>query len=328
MNDLVSVIVPVYNVEKYLEECLNSIVTQNYAHLEIILVDDGSTDSSSHICDKFAKKDNRIEVIHKKNGGLSDARNIGLKRAKGEYILFVDSDDVISNNMILELYNSIIQENADISVCSFDHFKNTLPNRNQKNDHIYVSESGPQSVASIYDNTLKNASFVAWNKLYKRKLFTKYKILYPYGKINEDTFVTYKVLYYAKKVVFINQNLYHYRDRKGSITNQPFSLKNFDAFEAKKECILFFIEHDNLNLVQKAVNDYISYAMYTYIKLLSSPYRGDNKKYREIVLCYYKSVFKKYSKFIHPVLKRIICHMFIIFPILVSKVYSLKTKLK
>ena len=130
---LVSIIVPVYNVEKYLERCLDSLINQTLKDIEIILVDDGSTDDSGNICDKYAKKDKRIKVIHKENGGLSDARNIGLSIANGRYLQFVDSDDFIHKQMIEILYNTIINNNADISICDFDKvYENTKIKYNTK----------------------------------------------------------------------------------------------------------------------------------------------------------------------------------------------------
>lgn len=206
MEELISVIVPIYNVEKYLNKCIESIINQSYSNLEIILVDDGSKDSSGIMCDSYILKDKRIKVIHKENGGLSDARNVGLDKAKGEYIVFIDSDDWIDEKMIEILYNIIKKNNSDISICDYFLAYNEEI-QTQKEDIEIINLSNIEALKTIYDKDLGVCMIVAWNKLYKRNLF-KDDIRYPYGKIHEDEFTTYKLLYKAKKnIIYKSKNV-------------------------------------------------------------------------------------------------------------------------
>ena len=176
----ISIIVPVYNVEKYLEKCVKSILNQTFTDFELILVDDGTPDSSGVICDQFAEKDERIKVIHKKNGGLSDARNTGIEVAKGEYIGFVDSDDYIAEDMYELLYTNIVNEEADLSICGiYDVYENKEA---QKRIRQYMILNKFEAIKVILE--AKIVSVHAVNKLYKKELFTH--VRYPVGKITED----------------------------------------------------------------------------------------------------------------------------------------------
>ena len=197
---MVSIIIPVYNVEKYIERMLATIVKQTYKSLEIILVDDGSTDSCGKICDEWAKKDNRIVVIHKKNGGLSSARNVGINIARGEYLFFCDSDDYISKNCVEYLYNTICNNQADIVVGNY--IETSLDNQGfniyKVDEHVL---SGKQAIKEIYGKN--NVQMVtAWGKIYKASLFDN--IRYPVGLLHEDEGTTYKLYYKCKKVIVSN----------------------------------------------------------------------------------------------------------------------------
>ena len=233
MNDLISVIIPVYNVEQYLDRCINSIVNQTYTNLEIILVDDGSPDNCPTMCDKWAEKDNRIKVIHKENGGLSDARNAGLASATGKYIAFVDSDDWIDLNYVAFLYDALIKNNADISVCNYRETSDYDEQTNNDNIRIHSFDNFETMKKQSEANYFKA---VVWNKLYKKCLLSNnpFKI----GKYHEDEFFTYKILAKATKVVHINAELYFYYQRNGSIINS-YSIKHTDALEAYVERIKF-----------------------------------------------------------------------------------------
>ncbi len=206
MKDLISVIVPVYNVEDYVLRCLDSLINQNYEQIEIILVDDGSTDESGKICDEFKKRDERIRVFHKKNGGLSSARNYGIKKAKGDIIAFVDSDDYVKDGFVLDLYKGMQAGNADIVICGYN-------NEKPKNETI----SGKEATIRLLTKQ-ENIDIISWNKLYKKKLFTDNNVFFPEGKKHEDTLTTYKLISNAKKVTYIDESLYIYVERKGSIT--------------------------------------------------------------------------------------------------------------
>lgn len=215
MTDKISIIVPVYNVERYLNRCVDSIITQTYKNLEIILVDDGANDSSAKICDEYKQKDNRIIVIHKKNGGLSDARNAGIDAASGKYIGFVDSDDWIENKMYEDLYNIITKHNANIAICGFCRTANQNEKIEQKRELIteYTRE---QAIDELHKN--KSIQDYAWNKLYERKLFKD--IRYPVGKNMEDKGTTYKLFLITDKVVVTTNKYYYYFNRADSIINK------------------------------------------------------------------------------------------------------------
>ena len=232
MNELISIVVPVYNVDK----CIESIINQSYSNLEIILVDDGSKDSSGIMCDSYILKDKRIKVIHKENGGLSDARNVGIDKAKGEYIVFIDSDDWIDEKMIEILYNIIKKNNSDISICDYFLAYNEEI-QTQKEDIEIINLSNIEALKKIYDKDLGVCMIVAWNKLYKRNLF-KDDIRYPYGKIHEDEFTTYKLLYKAEKISYTKQKMYYYRQRENSITSS-FNKKRLDCLEAFDERVKY-----------------------------------------------------------------------------------------
>ena len=227
MDSLISIIVPIYNVEKYVDECIESIVNQVYSNIEIILVDDGSPDNCPMICDSWAKKDKRIKVIHKQNGGLSDARNAGLDHAIGQYIVFVDSDDYIDKEMLLVLYETMIKSNSDIVMCN----KATVTTKEitfAENDGGILSYSGDE----ILDNFLyhKN-SFCSgiWNKLFRRELFEG--VRFPKGLTTEDYYVYSFVYSRATKFTHIKRVLYYYRVRKGSILHSELNEQSFHKIE-------------------------------------------------------------------------------------------------
>lgn len=211
-RDLISVIVPVYNVQEYLTNCINSILNQSYKNMEIILVDDGSTDESSSICDSYIKKDNRIKVIHKENGGLSDARNIGIKSAKGKYITFVDSDDYLDENYVKALYILITENNSDIACSGMkrtDSLNDKIVNKNEK-INIYNSIDAIKEI--LYQRNIDNS---APSKLFKKNLFEN--ILFPVGYAFEDLDTMYKLFLQANKIVSTTNNYYLYYQRQGSI---------------------------------------------------------------------------------------------------------------
>lgn len=235
MDDLISVIVPIYKVEKYLKKCVESILEQTYSNLDIILVDDGSPDNCGDIIEEFRKKNERIRTIHQKNGGLSDARNSGIKIAKGKYIVCIDSDDWIEKNMIEVLYKDIINTNSDISVCEFveeDDLQNILSAKKYNNEIIeFSSKEALKSL--IKQDILTNH---AWNKLYKASLFEG--IEYPKGQLMEDVSTTYKLFEKANKIVYQNTSLYHYIQRGtsilGNITEKRINDQEFAFFDRNK----------------------------------------------------------------------------------------------
>lgn len=247
---LVSIIVPVYNVEKYIQSCISSIVCQSYSNLEIILVDDGSTDKSGYLCDEIAKKDNRINVIHQQNQGLSGARNSGIDIARGEYLFFVDSDDFLSVTTIEYLEDTARHNKADIVVCDYvrckdsDSFDSFIIN--QRELEFEVIDERQRMRVFLTESKIK---VVAWGKLYKRVLFEK--VRFPVGRYNEDNFTTYKLVHLAKTIVVTNYIGYVYRISSSSITQQKFKLKHWDDVVGKIEQ-LHFIEENYPTLKREA----------------------------------------------------------------------------
>ena len=231
-NELISVIVPIYNVENYLEDCINSIINQTYKNIEIILVDDGSTDSSGELCDCYAKKDSRIVVIHKENGGLSDARNTGIKRAKGNYVSLIDSDDFICNNFIQTLYEIQRESDSDLVCCELINFYNG----EEKKVYEFWDKINSEHTKYVkYDsNEIIEKSFYqhvsitgAHQKLYKKKMFEH--IEFPVGRYFEDLATTFLFFKTANHVSVINKKLYAYRMRPDSIMNCTFNERKMDC---------------------------------------------------------------------------------------------------
>ncbi len=224
---LISIIVPVYNVERYLAACIDSVLRQTYKNFELILVDDGSTDHSGEICDRLAKTDSRMRVFHKKNGGLSDARNFGMKYAQGDYITFIDSDDAVSPRFIEILLLESLKNSADIVQCQFALREELLETGSGKSA-VYRGADGFRQFLMIGEVYVSS-----WCKLYRRELFDD--ISFPYGRINEDVCTTYKLLYRSAKTVCIDRALYWHRMREGSITHTAFSDRNLEVLNVRKE---------------------------------------------------------------------------------------------
>lgn len=280
-NPTISIIVPVYNVEKYLDRCIQSILNQTFKDFELILVDDGSTDNSGFICEKYKEMDNRIVVIHKENGGLSSARNTGLDIAIGKYIGFVDSDDYINENMYEILYNEAIKNNSDVVVSDFEKVCENKEHINYKLDKYEIENyNNIEALNQLFES--KNVIFiVAWNKLYKRQIFNNLR--YEEGKIYEDEFIIHKILYESKITTFIDLKLYYYVQRENSITQSKFSVKNLMAIEAMEDRIQFFKKMKKIDLMQKSEVLYIGvfFRSYNKVKENLSEYKKEFKKYKK-----------------------------------------------
>ena len=251
MKPLISIIIPVYNVKDFVGKCLDSIAQQKYENLDIVIVDDGSTDRSGKICDEFAALDKRMRVFHKKNGGLSDARNFGIKKAKGEIIAFVDSDDLVSENFVNAMYEEMTKSDADVVVCGYNLVK-------PKKEVM----SGKEAAAKLLTQQ-ENIDIVAWNKLYKKSLFMDNNIWFPKGQKHEDTLTTYKVLSKARKVVYLDEALYCYVERGDSIMKTGRIEERLEMRElAAKEAMEYFKNDKDL---EQAAEVALLLAKYAYV---------------------------------------------------------------
>ena len=280
-NELISIIVPVYNVEQYLEKCVDSIINQKYKNLEIILVDDGATDSSGKLCDELAKIDNRIKVYHKENGGLSDARNYGVERATGDYIGFVDSDDYIDSEMYEELYEAIKKENVDVVECNL---KIIYPDRvelftEQKYYNVYTKQEYLEEYLKI-----EKIFGSACVRLIKSDIAKKLK--FPVGKLYEDTYYAYDLIEKVDRYVIMNNPYYNYLMRENSITNTKFNPRIFDLIEIVEK--FRKTTYENYPGLKEAADCRKMYAYFSVLNsiLLEENYR-DNEYYSEI-LSYFK----------------------------------------
>lgn len=237
MEPLISVIVPVYNVEKYLAKCIDSILNQTYANLEIILVDDGSKDNSGKICDLYAKKDNRVKSFHKENGGLSSARNFGIEKSLGEYLGFVDSDDYIADDMYETLLKLIVDYKADLAMCGLCDVFNGHPRNTVRKEYVYI-QNRIEAISNVMEGEVNSVSAI--NKLYRRELFENLR--YPVGRIAEDAFIILDILNQCTVVAGTTAQKYYYIHRNNSITTNSYDDKYLDIICAYEK---------NANIIQK-----------------------------------------------------------------------------
>lgn len=258
MTHKVSIIVPVYKVEPYLRRCIDSILSQTYENFELILVDDGSPDRCGAICDEYAKRDSRITVIHKSNGGLSDARNAGLMEVKGEYIAFVDSDDWITSNYLERLVIALCESESDICECEIIRTEGDDGNLSCFGSGV-VKVFGTQEALGLLVQEREFHQYV-WNKLYKRECLEG--IYFEKGKTNEDEFWTYQVFGRANRIAKIPEILYFYYQRKDSIMGTDYSLRRLDALEAKQRRQAF-IECNFPNLSDIARRNLYGFCIYS-----------------------------------------------------------------
>lgn len=247
---LVSIIIPVYNVEKYLRECLDSVIRQTYKNVEILVIDDGSSDLSGKICDEYALRDTRIKVIHQENSGLSGARNRGIDLSSGDYLIFLDSDDYLEKDILEQLVIAIEKHKCDIAVSGIiycDENKNILLKKAVKEETIYDKNEQIFNLLTSYEiNTM------AWGKLYNRNLFNDLR--YPLNKYHEDVYLTYKLLDKSKKTVVIPNMGFYYRQVDNSIIHSKFSIKHLDSLDAVKQRMKF---------IEKNYPEYNKYAYAT-----------------------------------------------------------------
>ena len=280
----ISVIVPVYNVQEYVGECIESILRQSFTDFELILVDDGSTDSSGDICNRYSRQDNRIRVIHKQNGGLSDARNAGMKSAAGRYFSFIDSDDTVSP-VYLEILYSILKENgADISQGAFTQNPEKLALKAEKSGlHCFDQK------AAVHDYLHRRKLFVsAWAKLYKRELFDQ--VEFPIGKLYEDSFTTYKLIANSSKCVVSEQAVYWHRINKDSITRSSFNPRKLEVLRLPEEMRAFWKDNNDEEL-RKDIDYYefrLNLSVYNRLLAQTKPdeYQKEKEELRTAILAY------------------------------------------
>lgn len=304
----ISIIIPIYNVEAYLPQCLDSVIHQTYQDLEIILVNDGSTDACPQICETYAAKDKRIIVINRSNGGSAEARNEGIRQATGTYIAFVDSDDVLSTELYQKLWETVVDNNSDVAECHFRTFENEVD--------IEIREVDKNKDTEIFntENSLKalldgNLSVVVWNKIYKREIIRD--IFFPTGRYIDDIYFTYKVFAKAKKIVKTSDVLYFYRNHGGSIMGRDYSLKRLDGLAANEEMMHYFEKYFP-NLHNRSVKAFCFVAMGHYIKISENLHLDPQKISRKKITSQVK-LYNKFSILKHWRLKDIFWYQLFIF---------------
>lgn len=276
---LISIIIPIYNVESYLATCLNSVINQTYKHLEIILVDDGSTDGCGEICDDYAKCDTRIKVLHKENGGLSDARNAGMAVAQGCFIGFVDGDDWIELDMYEVLYQAIRDNHADVAICGYyEQIGDRIIDEYATGEVLLYS--GKEIVRKLLLNdTSYQICIAVWNRLYKRELIQD--IQFPFGKLYEDIVYSTEVLLKCDTCVYVDKKKYHYLlGREGSIIASGFRIQRLtDEIYLKQKRTEFLLDHGEVQLAK------LSHEIMVHDMLL---YYG--------IMCKNKATYREYIK--------------------------------
>ncbi len=266
MNPLISVVVPVYNVERYLDRCIESIVGQTYKNLEIILVDDGSPDNCGTVCDEWAEKDARIKVFHKENGGLSDARNYGVSYSNGDYITFIDSDDYILPNYIEYLFTNLTNTQSDISCCDFEvvYSKNPELSFDQtvnKNETKLLT--GREACFNLHDYSVNVYYVIAPCKLYKKNLVKNHP--FPKGMLHEDEATTYKIFFESEKICVGTKKLYAYFQNSSGIMHNKTQKNYDDLFYILKTRAEFFEQHGDRELESVAWDYLTSFLIYSHL---------------------------------------------------------------
>lgn len=257
MNPIISVIVPVYNVEKYITKCIDSILAQSFSDFELLLVDDGSTDSSGSICDEYSKKDSRVRVIHKENSGPSDARNMGIAQATGDYVTYIDSDDLVHVDYLELLYNSLKENDAEISVCNIVHFHNEeeIDINSKFNPTIQVMDGEEAMIQMLIGNIHGSSACAMLVPIAMAR-----EINFPSGRYHEDDFISYKYIYSAKKVANIEEALYFYYQRENSIMHSGYGKISVDELDAAdyvySECEKYGKKFQQAAVIKKFFNYY------------------------------------------------------------------------
>lgn len=262
MEDLITVIIPVYNKEKYIERTLNSIINQSYSNLEIIIVNDGSTDGSRDLCAKFQKKDTRIKLINTENHGAGHARNIGINRAKGQYISFIDADDYIDENYYEILYSMIINASADIAECRYIRVSGKEENINVDKENEIRVVNNIQKLKELYGRNEEEYvnTVIMCNKLFKKELFNN--VHYPEGRIIDDEFITYKLIYASKKIAVTNSRLYYYVQSQNSVMRDNFKEQRVkDTINVYDAVYEFSVKNNIQEIIDLVLIRYLQYCI-------------------------------------------------------------------
>lgn len=287
--ELISIIIPIFNVESYLDRCIASVSDQTYQNLEIILVDDGSTDRSGQICDEWAARDPRIRVIHQPNSGVSAARNTGLHAASGDWIIQVDSDDYVAPYAVQQLLGASRNTGADMVICDFVKGSDEAYCFTKNTAATVETEDGVSMIRRLYDGDHSALRYgVPWCKMSRKKLYDG--ILYPDGKIFEDIYTTHKLLFRCQRIAVLETPLFYYFQRPGSIMNMSFSMKKLDYLQALVERVAFFQNHGLDELEQIAYDELLHSLVWEYSRtrdLLNSQAGMD------YVISLFRQVYKK-----------------------------------
>lgn len=252
----ISIIVPVYNVEKYIRRCLDSILAQTFTDWECILVDDGSPDNSGTICDEYTEKDNRFRVIHKENGGQAIARNVALDIAQGEYFAFIDSDDCVHPQYLDILYSTAKQHNATISVCSAISFS-VKPPEQENIKEICSVKKGAEFFRDCFLGAIDYKPWVLWDKLWKRECFDNIRM--PAHRKHEDNAIVYKMLYEADTIVDCNNQLYYYFSNPSGTMGEHNPQRRLDYIKVLQEMLAFFSDKNDPEILRKLNRNYLYY---------------------------------------------------------------------
>lgn len=281
--DLISVIIPIYNLEQYIERCVRSVMAQSYTNLQIILVDDGSSDGSGAVCDALAQQDSRIKVIHKPNGGVSDARNFGVKAASGQFISFVDGDDYVHPEFIATLHTLCVENKCRMAQCSFEAVTGDSYAPDLSNPHI-VLYSNAELLTHLY-TALYVETTILCSKLFDASLLRN--IRFPVGMIHEDEATSYKLIYAAGKIAVTDAKLYAYFHKPGSITRKAFSVSRLDLLPIMKERAEFFEEKRLDSLALRTWEKYyflLASSLYHVKKFIPDSHKIQKQLRREIAL--------------------------------------------
>ena len=282
---MISIVIPVYKVENYLEKCIRSIISQNFEDYELLLVDDGSPDRCGAICDEWANKDKRISVIHKQNGGISDARNAGIEQAKGDYLCFIDSDDWIAPDMLKTLYDIATESRADLVCCNFlqvNEQGEQLRKPATVTPGVYTQD---EFWTNRFNSDVKIYYDVAWNKLYRRSIFETLR--YPVGKIHEDDQVLYEVVSQCNSIALTDKIGYYYVIRDNSIMRTKRSVRNLSAPDAFIHWAEMFVKNEKWFFAEEAL-------LYAVHELLFCDFGKNGKRSKE-----YKAIKRRVRGLYH-----------------------------